>query len=257
MIVLTRICANTKNNPNCQKLMTYRDKYILKIAENNNSECRSCTFYQRPVWNKGMDMIEFYGEKKKKEIYANMIKTRSWFHHTEETKSTMNAHLKGKTYEEIYGDREVKCGFKKGEDNVAHRPDVKEKARQRGLSENNPVKRADVKAKIRLKRIARLEDAVFHGGQMKPAYNHRACEAFNEMMKEQNIFIQHAENEGEFFIKELGFWVDGYDKENNIVYEWDEKNHFNKSTGELRNKDVLRQIEIENFLHCIMIRIKE
>jgi hypothetical protein len=56
--------------------------------------------------------------------------------------------------------------------------------------------------------------------------------------------------------KELGYFVDGYDKENNVVYEWDEKRHFNKD-GSLKSKDVLRENEIKQFLKCKFIRIKD
>lgn len=34
---------------------------------------------------------------------------------------------KGKTYFEIYGERKVKCGFQKGENNIAKRPEIREK----------------------------------------------------------------------------------------------------------------------------------
>jgi hypothetical protein len=88
-----------------------------------------------------------------------------------------------------------------------------------------------------------------------PCYNKNACEYFNNLMKENSCFIKHDENGGEFYIKELGYYVDGYDSENNIVYEWDEKQHFRK--GILRNKDIIRQNEIIDLLECDFIRIKE
>jgi len=88
-----------------------------------------------------------------------------------------------------------------------------------------------------------------------PSYNKKGCEYFNKLMEETGIKIQHAENGGEFFIKGLGYWVDGYDKENNTVYEWDEKHHY--INGELRERDILRQNAIENFLNCKFIRIRE
>jgi hypothetical protein len=87
-----------------------------------------------------------------------------------------------------------------------------------------------------------------------PSYNKSGCEYFNKLMSETGINIQHAENGGEFHIKELGYWVDGYDRENNTVYEWDEKLHY--TNGELREKDRMRQKEIEDFLNCKFIRIK-
>lgn len=58
-----------------------------------------------------------------------------------------------------------------------------------------------------------------------------------------------------FFIAELGYWVDAYDKEKNVVLEVDERHHYNID-GSLREKDVIRQKEIEEFLSCKFIRIR-
>jgi hypothetical protein len=74
-------------------------------------------------------------------------------------------------------------------------------------------------------------------------------------MEETGTHIQHAENGREFYIKELGYWVDGYDAENNVVYEFDEPHHFRN--GILREHDVRRQAEIEQHLNCRFIRIKQ
>jgi len=57
-------------------------------------------------------------------------------------------------------------------------------------------------------------------------------------------------NGGEYYIKELGYWVDGYDKKNNTVYEFDEE--FHKYQTE---KDEIRQKEIKKILECKFIRI--
>jgi hypothetical protein len=111
---------------------------------------------------------------------------------------------------------------------------------------------AETRKKLRKSIVDRLEkiNKKFH-----PPYNKKGCEYFNKLMIETGTNIQHAENGGEFHIKELGYWVDGYDKENNIVYEWDEKSHY--INGKLKEKDISRQREIENFLNCLFIRIKE
>ncbi|MCK9445444.1 hypothetical protein M0Q50_00955 [bacterium] len=104
----------------------------------------------------------------------------------------------------------------------------------------------------RLKLIKRLEENKLNGHQLVPNFNKDACKLFDEISLKEGIHIQHAMNGGEFYIKELGYWVDGYDKENNIVYEFDEKHHNNKL-----EKDLIRQIEIEQYLKCEFIRIKE
>ena len=41
-------------------------------------------------------------------------------------------------------------------------------------------------------------------------------------------------------IQLYGYFVDGYDKERNIIFEYDEKKHY-KSNGNLNNKDIYRQ----------------
>ena len=110
----------------------------------------------------------------------------------------------------------------------------------------------EIRKKLRLKFIEKLKliDKKFH-----PPYSKRGCEYFNKLMEEKKVYIQHAENGGEFHIEELGYWVDGYDKENNTVYEWDGPGHYIK--GELLEKDKRRQKEIENYLGCNFIRIRE
>ncbi|MCK9445521.1 hypothetical protein M0Q50_01340 [bacterium] len=102
----------------------------------------------------------------------------------------------------------------------------------------------------RLKRIKNIEDNKSNGYQIIPNFNKDACEIFDYISLEKGIHIQHAMNGGEYYIKELGYWLDGYDKENNIVYEFDEKYHEYK-----KEKDLIRQKEIEHYLNCEFIRI--
>ena len=71
-------------------------------------------------------------------------------------------------------------------------------------------------------------------------------EKFADIFEELGITdLQHAENGGEYHIKELGYWVDGYSKEKNIVLEYYERAH--KSQIE---KDIRRKQEIINHLGC-------
>jgi len=54
----------------------------------------------------------------------------------------------------------------------------------------------------------------------------------------------------------IGYFVDGFIAEKNIVIEFDEEHHFDKS-GNLINKDIIRQHDIEKYLKCLFIRIKK
>lgn len=87
-----------------------------------------------------------------------------------------------------------------------------------------------------------------------PNFNIKACQYFDKLMVETNTNIQHALNGGEYCIKELGYFVDGYDKENNIVYEFDEAYH---NTKKQKEEDLIREEKIKQFLKCKFIRIKE
>jgi len=108
--------------------------------------------------------------------------------------------------------------------------------------------------KIRVSNIKNIKRHIKNGGSMSPYYNPDACKVIEQYGEEKGYNFQHAENGGEYHIKELGFWVDGYDKEKNVVLEIDEKHHFRN--GKLRNKDVVRQKEIINYLKCEFIRVK-
>ena len=54
----------------------------------------------------------------------------------------------------------------------------------------------------------------------------------------------------------IGYLVDGYIPELNLVIEVDEKYHFS-SNGKIIEKDLVRQKNIENYLKCEFLRIKD
>lgn len=89
-------------------------------------------------------------------------------------------------------------------------------------------------------------------GQVQPRYNINSISVIQEFGKKHGYNFQHAENGGEYYIKELGYFLDAYDVEKNVVLEIDEPHHF--KNGKLRKKDIIRQKEITNFLGCKFIR---
>lgn len=95
-------------------------------------------------------------------------------------------------------------------------------------------------------------------------YSKISIQWLNQIMKENGIFIQHAENEGEFFIPGTKFRADGFCKETNTIYEFhgdayhgnlnrykpDEKCHpFNKSITAKELND--KTIEKEKFIKAL------
>lgn len=115
-----------------------------------------------------------------------------------------------------------------------------------------PVKEK-TKQKLRISYINRM---VLTGEFYHPSYNTNACRLIDEYGKKTGYNFQHALNGGEYYIKNLNYWVDGYDKERNIIIEVDEPKHFDKN-GNLKSKDIKRMNEIQNNLNCRFIRLKD
>lgn len=106
---------------------------------------------------------------------------------------------------------------------------------------------------LRISAINHIEKRLeLNGGHCVPAFNIDACEIFNKISNILDINIQHALNGGEYHIKELGYWVDGYDINNNVVYEFYERYHKYSIERNLR-----RENEIKEHLNCDLVVIWE
>jgi hypothetical protein len=86
----------------------------------------------------------------------------------------------------------------------------------------------------------------------KNNYNPIACEYFNKLNEEKGWNLQHALNGGE--IDCIGYSLDAYDKEKNIVVEYDEIHH---NLPSIKEKDLIRQNRIINHLKCQFYRFNE
>jgi hypothetical protein len=133
--------------------------------------------------------------------------------------------------------------------------DMEQQYRQRRATSNkNQIRTNETRTKMRLSYIAYLEQRLNNGGQLSPNYNVNSIPIIEGYAHEYGYNIQHAENGGEYYISELGYWVDGYDSINNVVIEYDEAHHFNND-GSYIERDVRRQSEIQSLLKCKFIRI--
>jgi hypothetical protein len=89
----------------------------------------------------------------------------------------------------------------------------------------------------------------------RPNYNKSSIPILEAKAVELGITdLMHAENGGEFYIKELGYWVDGYSPAENVVIEYYESFHNQKRRIEY---DIKRESQIINFLNCTFIIIHE
>jgi len=143
--------------------------------------------------------------------------------------------------------------FKKGHNinqNKIHSEETKQK-----MSNAHKGKIISEETKIKMSQTA-IKKSHIHSiqkyGKWSPNYNSKACQIIEEFGKENGYNFQHALNGGEFHIKELGYWVDGYDKEKNTVIEYQEKYHLNPKRIE---KDKRRKEEIIKILKCKFIYV--
>jgi hypothetical protein len=105
----------------------------------------------------------------------------------------------------------------------------------------------ETKKKLKLIAANRIHDNKWH-----PSFNVNACGIIEKYGKDNGYNFQHALNGGEFFIRELGYWVDGYDIEKNVVIEYYETAH-----KQMIEKDEIRIEKIKNTLNCEVIILKE
>lgn len=89
-----------------------------------------------------------------------------------------------------------------------------------------------------------------------PRYNKQSIDFINALNEEKGWDLQHAENGGEFQV--CGYYVDGYDKVRNIVFEYDEPRHYKDVKNSiLCDKDIERQNIIIQKLKCDFYRFNE
>lgn len=96
-----------------------------------------------------------------------------------------------------------------------------------------------------------------HGdGGFGQHYSKKGCEYIDKLNEEKGWHLQHALNGGE--VEVAGYFLDGYDIENNIAFEYDEPKHYKDVYNNILNeKDIERQTTIINRLHCRLFRYNE
>ena len=121
------------------------------------------------------------------------------------------------------------------------------------IGENHPTyNRKFTKEEICVMREKRILDIETKFGICFPNYNKKACELFKQLNKNFNLNLRYAENSGE--VRVLGYFLDAFDFENNLIIEYDERRH-NNSTQKI--KDEIRQSNIIEKTGFTFIRIKE
>ena len=210
------------NKMGCSKGKVWKTLQSLGISRSVSEACKG-----RAPWNKGREMSE---ETKLKMSEVRLKKpNRYWLgkKRKDETKKKISKSHKGKIVSE-----ETKLKMSE-----AHIGKI--------FSTNH-------RKNIRLGTIERIKNSMENGNQISPNYNPESITIIEKYAKINGYNFQHAENGGEYKIKELGYWVDGYDLKNNTVIEFYEKHHKRQV-----KKDTIRMNEIIQHLKCKFIILDE
>lgn len=95
-----------------------------------------------------------------------------------------------------------------------------------------------------------------YGLEWQVNFNPKGCEYMDKLNEEYGFNFQHALNGGEVQFKQ--FYVDGYDKERNIVFEYDEYRHYKDYRKNiLTDRDIERMYIIHEETGCRFLRYNE
>jgi hypothetical protein len=248
-----------KNCPKCGCEQIYKSQINLKVSIDNNTLCKSCRNFlnskkgigsHSPMLEETKEKIrlkrkfQIITDETKKKISNSMKGENNHFYgkrHSEKTKNNWSLKRKGKQIGKLhpfFGKHHTKESIEKMKSNM---PILS--------GDLNPSRRNEVRKKLRIAAIKRIEKQGFF-----VSYNKSAREYLDKLNKQSGWNLQHAQNGGEYHIKELGYWVDGYDKKKNIVVEYDEKYHHKPKQ---KNKDIRRTNEIRQYLNCKFFRYDE
>lgn len=86
-------------------------------------------------------------------------------------------------------------------------------------------------------------------------FNKNACAYFDDLSAKMNWNLQHALNGGE--VRIIGYSIDAYDKDKNIIAEYDEPNHYGGIPRQLKKQDIIRQNRLIKHLNCQFFRYDE
>jgi len=242
-----------KNNPFYGKKHTIKTKVVQSQRKIGMYDGENNPMYNKSVLN---IWIEKYGYDKAMSMWDDKKRCQSLIMSGEKNpmfnKSVLDVWIKKYGYliaEEKYRKwiNNVSSGLKNFYfDNIEAKKNISEKLKGRVFTNEH-------RKNLRISTINYIEKRLqLNGGHHVPAFNINACNVFDKISNILKINIQHALNGGEYYIKELGYWVDGYDSDNNVVYEFYEKYHKYS-----QDRDFRRENEIKQHLNCEFIIIWE
>jgi hypothetical protein len=212
--------------PQCNKEIFYKNKYNFNKSNLNNKICSYCSKQNVGLRNRG---------KKRTEKVKNVISQKMINHPSIKG----NLERANKIKNKLIG-RDV-SKFHKGKQSFSKSCKLcyKEFECQPHRKESNHF--CGKKCQY---------EYYFLNKKWTPKFNPNACSLIEEYGIKNGYNFRHALNGGEYKIKNLNFWVDGYDEEKNVVIEYYEKHHLLPKNLE---KDKIRKEIIIQALKCEFI----
>lgn len=242
---ICRSCAHLGKRPSKETL-----EKMSKVAKEQweNLEIRNKTIAAmggRTPWNKGKDNV-YSPETLELMSAANSGRVLS-----NEHKDKLSKALIGRTLSDEHKLKISQSHIGKTKSH-AHRHNIGKSGRGKSPWIKGKSHSDITKMKMRVKRLEWIENNI---GQPSPVFNPLACKLIDEYGKLHGYNFKHAMNGGEYNIKELGYFLDGYDVNQNVAIEYYEPHHF--KNGKLRDRDVQREKEIKNLLGCKLVRLTD
>jgi len=208
-----------------------------KLSEEHKESIKKFHKRNGGSYLKGKDYDEAFGKDKSKKIKKKISKKLKGHKLSKESIEKMK--------------KNINKGFKNGRTvwNKGLTKETDSRINKSATTMKNNIKKFN---NMRLGAIKRIKK---QNGQISPSYSIDACKFFKEIDKKYNLNGQHAEHKGEYHIKELGYFLDYYEPELNLIIEWNENKHYDN--GRLTAKHLTRQDQIKRKLKCTFINIRQ
>lgn len=243
-----------RNCPECNDILYYKTLKIKKTADRLNRICKKCsnTGYRNPNYGKPCpeSVRDIISEKLKGRIVSK------------ETKEKRSKSLSGKN-NPMFGKKGEICpnfGAKRTEEHKLKLKELKTgiplKKEHRDNISKSQMGRKHKDETIKKMRISKVEYILKKNGGVRPSYNLKACELFSILEERNNWDGFFATKNKEYHLTELGYFLDYYEPNLNIVIEYDEPKHY-YIDNKLKEKDINRMNEIKEYLKCDFFRYNE
>lgn len=220
-----------RNCPKCGKSLNYTEKWVCDRANKQNRICKSCSNHNKVRGcllesTKSILSKRKMGKRPTLSARLNMSKSQTGRKHSEETKLKMSGENNGMYNIHRYGTMNPFSGKKHSEES---------------------------RRKMRLAAIERIKQRSSNG--FLNNVNPKETEYFSKLEKEKGWDGFYYGKNQQHILEGLGYFLDYYEPNLNIVVEYDEPRHY--VGGQLREKDVKRMNEIKKNLQCKFFRYDE